>query len=136
MIKRRIPMIPFMTAVYAMLSNYQNTCPVYDKVLQDVMKPYATIGEFTYKQDGAKDVDMGAISQQIHIWSDYDGKAEVNTIANEFTEILTGYLLDLSASGFLVTAQDVDMFEAFQDSIEGFHGVLTLTAQVQNIGGA
>lgn len=134
MIKRRIPMMALTTEVYRVLTTYQDTCPVYDFVPQKSTPPYAVIGEFTYKQDGAKDTDMGAVSLQIHIFSVYAGKAEVNEIAEDLTLVLTSCPLDLSASNFSVISQDVDMFEAFPDEVQGYHGVLTFVATVQNLG--
>lgn len=133
-IKRRIPLFAFMGEVYRVLSTYQDTCPIYDKVPANAPLPYATIGEFTYRQVGSKDADIGNISLQIHIWSIYNGKSEVNEIADDVTQVLTSYPLDLSQSNFSVAGQDVDMFEAFADSIEGYHGILTFIATVQNLG--
>jgi hypothetical protein len=133
-IKRRIPLYILFDEVYRVLSTYQDTCPVYDKVPVKATPPYATLGEFTYKQVGSKDADVGNISLQIHIWSVYNGKSEVNEIADDLTQVLTSYPLDLSKNNFAVNDQDIDMFEAFPDSVEGYHGVLTFIAEVQNLG--
>ena len=133
-IKRRIPLYALIAEVYRVLSTFQNTCPIYDKVPPKAQLPYATIGEFTYKQVGSKDADMGNVSLQIHIWSIYEGKSEVNEIADDLTMVLTSYPLDLSQSHFFVMDQDIDTFESFADTVEGYHGILTFVAIIQNLG--
>lgn len=119
--------------VYSILTTKQTT-PVYDDVPQDAVLPYITIGAFTCKQVGSKTSDITDISLQLHIWSEYSGKAEVNEIANDITAVLTSWPIDLSNDGFKVMNQDTDMFEAFPEETAGYHGVITFVAKIQNIG--
>jgi len=95
--------------------------------------PYITIGSFTSKNGGTKDCDIAEISQQLAIWSNYQGKAELNQIANDIAEVLTAVVLDLSTDGFSVMSQDVDMMEAFGTAEDGFFGAVTFVAKIQNI---
>jgi hypothetical protein len=134
MIKRRIPMDVFVAEAYRVMTEYQDSWLVFDKVPQKSVPPYAEIGEFTAKQVGAKDSDVWDVSLQIHLWSTYAGKSEINLMADDFTLLLTSWPLDLSASYFAVLSQDIDMFEAFPDELYGYHGILTLVATVQNLG--
>ena len=134
MIIRRIPMITLQKGIYSILSRYQTT-PVYDDVPSDAVLPYITLGAFTDKQTGNKTADIHDISLQIHIWSEYEGKKEVNEIANDITAVLTSWPLDLSAEGFNVMSQDVDFFEAYPEETAGYHGVITFVAKIQNLGG-
>jgi hypothetical protein len=120
--------------VFSILSEKQTT-PVYDDVPEDAELPYITLGAFTCKQVGSKTADITDISQQIHIWSQYEGKREVNEIANDITAVLTAWPIDLSDEGFKVMSQDVDFFEAFPEEAGGYHGVVTFTAKIQNLGG-
>jgi hypothetical protein len=122
------------TGVYSILSTKQTT-PVYDDVPSDAALPYITFGAFTDKQDGNKTADVHDISLQVHIWSEYEGKKEVNEIANDITAVLTSWPIDLSADNFNVMSQDVDMFEAFPEETAGYHGVITFVAKIQNLGG-
>lgn len=137
----------FQKGVYFILSTKQTT-PVYDDVPNDgeikdedgnpvsVTLPYITFGAFTCKQlPGDKTSDICTVSQQLHIWSEYEGKKEVNEIANDVTAALTAWPIDLSADGFNVMSKDVDFFEAFPEETYGYHGVLTLVAEIQNLGG-
>lgn len=134
MIIRRIPMNALQRGVYSILSQYQTT-PVYDDVPENAKLPYITLGAFTCKQTGNKTADICDISLQVHIWSEYEGKKEVNEIANDVTAVLTSWPIDLSAEGFNMMSQDVDFFEAFPEEVAGYHGVITFTAKIQNLGG-
>lgn len=134
MIIRRIPMDALQKGVFSLLSTKQTT-PVFDDVPEDAKFPFITLGAFTDKQTGNKTADIHDISLQIHIWSEYEGKKEVNEIANDVTAVLTSWPLDLSADGFNVMSQDVDFFEAFPEEVAGYHGVITFVAKIQNLGG-
>jgi hypothetical protein len=149
---RRIPMNALQKGVFSILATKQTT-PVYDDVPEYQMDaegnplfdeqrncipirfPYITLGAFTDKQVGNKTADIHDISQQIHIWSEYEGKKEVNEIANDITAALTSWPIDLSREGFDVMSQDIDFFEAFPEEKAGYHGVLTLVCKIQNLGG-
>jgi len=133
MIIRRIPMNALQKGVYSILTQYQTT-PVYDDVPEGAALPYVTLGAFTCKPGGNKTADISDISLQIHVWSEYAGKSEVNGIANDVTAVLTSWPIDLSADGFSCLSQDVDFFEAFPEETAGYHGVVTFVARVQNVG--
>lgn len=134
---RRIPLIPLQKAIYEALQPpvYEDGVPVYDDVPEDAALPYITLGGFTCKTNGAKQTDISDVSLQIHIWSEYEGKLEVNEIANDIITILSAVKLDLSADNFNVMSQGVDFFEAFPEEQYGYHGIVTLVAQIQNLGG-
>ncbi|MDD3157670.1 DUF3168 domain-containing protein [Anaeromusa sp.] len=133
MIIRRIPMNALQKGVYSILSTKQTT-PVYDDVPPEAVLPYVTLGAFTCKRNGGKTTDIADVSQQIHVWSAYEGKREVNDIADDVTAVLTAWPLDLAADGFSVFEQDVDFFEAFEEEEGGYHGVITFVCRVQNTG--
>ncbi len=132
-VKRRIPLVAFQKALYDKLTAHQTT-PVYDEVPDGAVAPYITMGEFTYKPVGAKDVDSGDATLQLHIWSDYNGKTEVNGIADDLVQVISAVTLDMSASGFKSISLDIDFFEAFPEDPEGYHGVLTIVGKTQNVG--
>jgi hypothetical protein len=112
----------------------EHVVKTYDAVPEDAVMPYVTLGSFTNKPGGSKDIDKSDVSLQIHIWSAYEGKREVNEIADDVTAILTSLPINLAADGFNVMSQDIDFFEAFPEDPEGYHGVCTFVARVQNSG--
>lgn len=130
---KRIPLIALQKGIYSALTQYQTT-PVYDDVPEDAPLPYITLGAFTCKDNGSKAVDVTDVSLQIHVWSEYNGKAEVNEIANDVITVLSTVKIDLSADNFNMIGQDIDFFEAFPEEEYGYHGVITLTAKIQNLG--
>lgn len=131
---KRIPLSALQTGLYSLLTTGQTT-PVYDDVPSSASFPFITLGAFTCKQNGSKNVSIWDISQQIHIWSEYQGKKEVNGIANDVSTVLSAIKIDLSASRFNVLSQDVDFFEAFEEDEGGYHGVVTFVARIEDIGG-
>ena len=133
-IMRRIPMTALQTGLYNLLVSGQTT-PIYDDVPEDAVMPYITIGAFTCKRVADKTSDIWDAAIQIHIWSDHNGKAEVNAIANDITTVLSSVMIDLSADKFNVVSQDVDFFESFPEGEFGYHGVLTTVINIQNLGG-
>jgi len=134
---RRIPLIPLQAAIYNVLKPpiYIDGVPVYDNVPKKATLPYITLGAFTCRTNGAKRVDIADVSIQVQIWSTYSGKKQVNEIANDVMTILTSVPLDLSADNFKVMEQGCDMFESFPEETYGYHGVITFTVKIQNLGG-
>ena len=131
---RRIPMTALQTGLYNLLLAGQST-PVYDDVPEDAVFPYITIGAFTCKRLADKTSDIWDTSMQLHIWSSYNGKAEVNKIADDITTVLSSAMIELSSERFSVLSQDVDFFEAFPEAEFGYHGVITVITTIQNLGG-
>jgi hypothetical protein len=134
---KRIPLTALQKALYGLLTEKQIApiTPVYDEVPEDAVLPYITLGAFTCKPNGAKgNTDISDVSLQLHIWSEYSGKLEVNGIAEDIITIIENFKIDLSVSNFEVTSQAYDMFEAFPEEIAGYHGVVTFVAKIQNLG--
>lgn len=129
---RRIPMTALQTGLFSLLSAGQTT-PVYDDVPEDSAFPYITIGAFTCKRVPDKTSDIWDASIQLHIWSNHNGKAEINAVADDIATVITSVAIE--AQGFAVISQDVDFFEAFPEEEFGYHGVLTIVVTIQNTGG-
>jgi len=119
-------------AIFELLKTKQS-CEVYDDVPQEAKMPYITFGAFTWKQNGNKTVDLSDVSLQIHIWSEYEGKSEVNGIADDVIAVLTSWPVDISSDKFNALSQDIDFFEAFPEDVGGYHGVVTFVSKIQNI---
>ncbi len=138
MLINRIPMCTFQSAVYALLTTYQTT-PVYDDVgdteSADVTYPCVSFGAYRCEPNGAKDVVIFDVSLDLEMWSNYEGKKEINEIADNLAAVYTSYGLDLSSDGFIAVAQGIDSLEAFPEEVHGYHGTLTITAKIQYLGG-
>jgi len=134
MIKRRIPLDDLQKALYELLSSKQSTA-VYDDVPEDASFPCITFGSFTAKQNGSKDTDINDVTLQIDIWSEYQGKAEINGIVNDVCMVLSNCYIDLSASNFKTLRQSCDFVEVFPEDSGGYHGVITFSAKIQTTGG-
>lgn len=132
-IQRRIPLVALITGLATALTTYQTT-PVYDKVPSGAALPCISLGAFTCKPNNSKDSDIWDTTVIIHIWSSYNGKAEVNEIMNDVSTVLSAAVIDLSASNFNVTQQDIEFGEAFEEEQFGYHGALTFLAKIQNLG--
>ena len=130
---RRIPLISLQQALYTALKTYQTT-PVFDDVPKNAKLPYITLGAFTCRTDGTKVNDISNTSVQVHIWSEYQGKKQVNEIADDIVTVLGVVKLELS-NGFKALDQQVTMFESFEEEQGGYHGVITLDVKIQNLGG-
>ncbi len=125
-------MTALQTGLFSLLAAGQTT-PVCDDVPEDVVFPYITIGAFTCKRVADKTSDIWDASIQLHIWSNHNGKAEINAVADDIVTVITSAAIE--APGFAVISQDVDFFEAFPEEEFGYHGVLTIVVTIQNIGG-
>lgn len=134
-LKQRIPMDALQTALFNVLSANQAT-PVYDNVPRNAAADFITFGSYTWKSTGAKAVAIGDATLNVHIYSSQKGKKIVNQIANVVASIISSIELDLSADSFRVLSQWVDMIEAFPDEeLNGYHGVITFAAKIQDMGG-
>lgn len=140
-LRRRIPLVALQRSVYALLTEYAikidgKHVQIYDDIPRKaVAPPFITFGDFSYNTGAGKVTEMGDATLEIHIWSKYQGKKEVNEIADDLCQILTSVRLDLCDDGFRTTEQDVSMVEAFEADKYGYHGVLSLRVKIQNIGG-
>ena len=129
---KRIPLISLQKGVYQVLTTHQTT-PVFDDVPDSEVKPpYITLGAFTCRSNGAKIEDISDVSLQIHVWSEYQGKKEVNEIANDVITVL-GLVEIPMEDDFKTIKQEISMFESFAEDENGYHGVITLDCKVQNL---
>lgn len=134
----RIPMTVFQTAVYRMLREKQ-TARIYDDVgtEDNVMAscPFVSFGAYRCEPSGAKNAVVFNVTLNLEIWSEYEGKKEINEIADDLAAAYTAWPLDLSEDGFCVIDQDIESLEAFPEERRGYHGTLSVTAKIQFMGG-
>lgn len=130
---KRLPNNAVHKALYEFLSENIET-PVYDYVPQDAALPFVTLGAVNVEDKSTKSEDMTHVSVQVHLWSDYKGRYEINNLAEEIINLLGNNQLDLTGDGFYANAQGVDFYETYPEDESGFNGVLTFEMLVQDIG--
>lgn len=130
-INKRVPILALQKAVYKLLSVGQTT-PIYDDVVPKAELPYITIGAINIKPNGTKDKAIYDASLQLHLWSEYQGKKEINCMMNDVATVL-GYAALVLEDNFQVISQDIDFFEAFAEEEYGYHGVITLIVKIQDM---
>lgn len=136
MLITHIPMVEYQTAVYSLLTSKQTT-PVYDDVGSDtgaVTYPCVSFGAYRCQPAGSKDAVIFDVTLALEIWSLYEGKKEINEVANDLAAAYTSWPVTLSTGGFVVLDQGIEDLEAFPEAERGYHGTLTITAKIQYTG--
>jgi hypothetical protein len=107
-------------------------CRVYDYVPEDAALPFVTLGNINAEDKSTKSDDIVHLTVQIHIWSNYKGRYEINRLAEKIINALSEHQLDLSEDDFVSTAQGVDFYESYPEEDSGYNGVITFELLVQN----
>lgn len=79
-----MPLNEYQTALYKVLSEID--CKVYDHVPSDAKFPFVSISDTNITDSSLKNGELFEIEQVIEVWSDYEGKKEVNRIASDIYE--------------------------------------------------
>ena len=79
-----------------------------------------------------KTEDMTKTSVHIHIYSNYKGRFEINTLAESLINTFAVEQVDLSADEFFVCSQAIDFYETYPEDEIGYSGVITLDMLIQN----
>lgn len=129
---KRIPNIAITQALVKLLREHLDV-PVTDHLDESSWLPYVSIGAFTCEDDRTKVDDLLKCSIDLHIWSEYAGKAQVNSIAEKIISVLNTYDIDVSADGFNVFDGKIAQYEAYEEETYGYNGIITLDMSVQNL---
>ena len=108
-------------------------CRVYDFVPEDAALPLVTLGNINAEDKSTKSEDIIHMTVQIHIWSTYRGRYEINSLAERIINVLASVQLDLSEEDFYSNAQGVDFYESYPEENSGYNGVITFEMLVQNM---
>lgn len=109
------------------------TIPVYDYVPEEASLPFITLGAINVQDKSTKVEDMTHVSLQIHIWSHYKGRYEINVLAEKLIHLLTSEQLDLGNESFWSLSQSVDFYETYPEEDNGYSGILTFEMDIQNM---
>ncbi len=108
-------------------------CRVYDFVPEDAVLPFVTLGTINAEDKSTKSEDIIHMTVQIHIWSTYRGRYEINSLAEKIIRALSVVQLDLSEEEFYSNAQGVDFYESYPEENSGYNGVITFEMLIQNM---
>lgn len=108
-------------------------CRVYDFVPENAILPFVTLGNINAEDKSTKSDDIIHLTVQIHIWSTYRGRYEINSLAETIINDLSSHQLDLSEGDFYSNAQGVDFYESYPEDDSGYNGVITFEMLIQNM---
>ena len=129
---RRLPNNIVHKALIAFLRK-ECTCPVDDFVPEGAVLPFVTLGNINAEDKSTKSDDIIHMTVQIHIWSTYRGRYEINSLAEKIINALSSKQLDLSEEDFYSNAQGVDFYESYPEEDSGYNGVISFEMLVQNM---
>ena len=111
----------------------ETQCRVYDYVPENAELPFVTLGNINAEDKSTKSEDIIHMTVQIHIWSNYKGRYEINAMAERIINALSEVQLDLTEEDFVSTAQGVEFYESYPEEDSGYNGVISFEMLVQNI---
>ena len=101
---KRLPNNAIHKALVAFLREHTGLA-VYDYVPQEAVLPFITLGTMTVQDKSTKTEDMIHLSAYIHIYSNYKGRFEINSLAEKLINLFGSIQLDLSPDEFYVSAK-------------------------------
>lgn len=91
---------------------------IYDKVPANAKFPFVIIGNYDFQPGDTKDYGCLSINQSFEVWSDYQGKKEINTIITKALASL-GELASAELNDDLVI-DAVNLMPSTVKEVEGF----------------
>lgn len=132
---RHLPQNALVKAIYTRLNGQITGLNIYDDVPDNATIPYATFGNGKSNNNGAKLLDCTDTTQEIHIFTEYQGRKQLNDFAESIIAKLDGVILDLSADHFAMLRAEVTDYDAYPEDRAGYHGIITVAYKIQYVGG-
>lgn len=136
---RRIPFNVIQSALYQLLSNGQNDAPVYDGIMDNQKSmPCIWLTEFncaTADTEG-KLRPVHRVTQQLDVWSEEEGKKEINGILDNLSTLITSYQLDLNGFTQIGSANITycrAIGERYADRSTAYHGILIAEWNIEQV---
>lgn len=131
---KRFPNNALSSALYTLLSNTL-TVPVTDHVDNEVGLPYVVIGNVTSSETRVKSEKILRCAVELHIFSEYRGKAEVDRIGEAICDTLMddSTTIDMEADHWVVVDGGIESYETYEEDLYGYGGTLTIKVTVQDI---
>lgn len=132
---RRLPNNALASAIYRLLSAHIQNTPITDHVDDSITLPYIVIGNVTSNETREKAGKVLRCTLELHIFSDYRGKAEVDSIGETICDILNddSTIIDMAADHWEVVDGGIDGYETYEEDMYGYGGTLTIKVTVQDI---
>ncbi len=132
---RRFPNHAITTALVKLISE-NSQIRITDHVDADIELPYAVVGDINTSDSETKDERITNSSIQVDIYSDYMGRKEIDTIAEEIAKILQSEetCIDLTKDGFQCVGGDIESFETYEEDAFGYIGTITMHLIIQDLG--
>jgi len=115
---RRAAAAPVQKALYQRLSTDEEliaVAPGYDHVPEDAVYPYWTVGEAVESPDNTLDTFGAVVLAGVHVWSDYKGFVEPNTIGGLIVARLDRQHRVLDVEGHRVVAVRFQQMQPVKD---------------------
>ncbi len=133
---RRFPNHAITKALVALIrTESEQQLTITDHVDDDVQLPYIVVGDINTSETDAKDEKISTSIVQIDIYSDYMGRQELDSIAEDITDILydDDTVIDMAADGFRVIDGRIRSFETYEEAQYGYIGTITLEMVIQDL---
>lgn len=132
---RRLPNNAVAKALVTLLSAEMPDIPVTDCIDESVSLPYISIGSVMTADDRVKSGTVMSCKIQIHIWSDYEGKSEVDGIAQRIAETLQAddTVIDMSDDDFAIVDGGIESYDTYEEDTYGYNGIINLSLIVEDI---
>ena len=132
---RRLPNNALASAIYRLLSAHIQNTPITDHVDDSIALPYIVIGNVTSNETREKAGKVLRCTLELHIFSDYRGKAEVDSIGETICDILNddSTIIDMAADHWEVVDGGIDSYETYEEDMYCYGGTLTIKVTVQDI---
>jgi hypothetical protein len=130
----RIPNHALAVALVALLRGGITDINVTDHIDESVDLPYISIGNVTTSDDQDKGERIMICRAQLHIWSTYAGKAQVDQIAERIAAVFNSDVpLDLTSNNFTAVGGRIESYDTYEEDMYGYNGVINLIIYVQDI---
>lgn len=131
---RRLPNNALASAIYQLLSSHIQNIPITDHVDDSAGLPYIVIGNVTSNETKEKAERILRCAIELHIFSDYRGKAEVDSIGETICDILMddSTVIDMAEDHWDVVDGGIESYETYEEDMYGYGGTLTIKVTVQD----
>lgn len=131
---RRLPNNALSSAIYRLLKSRIQDVPITDHVDDSVGLPYIVIGNVTSNETKVKSEKILRCAIELHIFSEYRGKAEVDNIGEAICDVLMddSTVIDMADDQWVVVDGGIESYETYEEDMYGYGGTLTIKVTVQD----